>query len=113
MTAATVAAEPAVRPGLGTDRLVRLMRRAVEECRLDLSGAVVLTEAATGPYVVTPVLAALAGAADVVALTRDTRYGTAAEVTRQTLALAAAAGVAAGSPSPPTGARRTSPAPTW
>jgi len=91
---AVASAGPAVRPGLHTDRLLRLMRGAVEECRLDLSGAVVLTEAATGPYAVTPVLAAMAGAADVVALTRDTRYGTAAEVTRQTLALAEAAGVA-------------------
>jgi hypothetical protein len=93
MTAVT-AADPVVRPGLSPDRLVRLMRRAVEECRLDLSGAVVLTEAATGPYAVTPVLAAMAGAADVVAWTRDTRYGSAAEVTRQTLALAEVAGVA-------------------
>jgi hypothetical protein len=90
---AVTAPDPLVRPGLSTDRLVRLMRRSVQECRLDLSGAVVLTEAATGPYAVTPVLAAMAGAADVVALTRDTRYGSAAEVTRQTLALAEAAGV--------------------
>jgi hypothetical protein len=82
------------RPGLSTDRLLRLMRRSVAECRLDLSGFVVLTEAATGPYVVTPVLAAMAGAADVVALTRDTRYGNAAAVTKSTLALAQAAGVA-------------------
>jgi hypothetical protein len=82
------------RPGLATDRLLRLMGRSVAECRLDLAGLVVLTEAATGPYAVTPVLAALAGAADVVALTRDTRYGSAAEVSRQTLELAAAAGVA-------------------
>ncbi|MBG0563918.1 hypothetical protein [Actinoplanes aureus] len=84
----------AVPPGLSPGRLLRLMRRSVEETRLDLSGAVVLTEAATGPYVVTPVLAALGGAAEVIALTRDTRYGTAAEVRRQTLALAESAGVA-------------------
>jgi hypothetical protein len=69
------------------------MRRSVGETRLDLSGAVVLTEAATGPYAVTPVLAALAGAADVVAFTRDTRYGSVAEATESTHALAAAAGV--------------------
>jgi hypothetical protein len=93
VTAAT-AAEPAVRPGLTTDRLLHLMRRAAAETRLDLSGAVVLTEAATGPYLVTPVVAALAGADEVVALTRDTRYGSAADVSRQTMALAEAAGVA-------------------
>ncbi|MFI5896552.1 hypothetical protein ACIA5D_41275 [Actinoplanes sp. NPDC051513] len=80
-------------PGLSTDRLLRLMRRSVAETRLDLSGKVVLTEAATGPYAVTPVLAALGGAAEVIAFTRSTRYGTAAEVTARTLALAEAAGV--------------------
>ncbi|BBH68038.1 hypothetical protein ACTI_47230 [Actinoplanes sp. OR16] len=81
------------KPGLGGDRLLRLMRRSVAETRLDLSGRVVLTEAATGPYAVTPVLAALAGA-EVVALTRPTRYGSVEEVTAQVMALAEAAGVA-------------------
>lgn len=83
----------APRPGLNTARLVRLMREAVARCRLDLRGTVVLTEAATGAYAVTPVLAALAGAARVVAVTRATAYGTVAEVTAATEALAAAAGV--------------------
>jgi hypothetical protein len=73
--------------------MVRLMRQAVERCRLDLRGAVVFTEAATGAYVVTPVLAALAGAERVYARTRATPYGTVEEVTAQTAALAAAAGV--------------------
>ena len=49
-------------PGLNPQRLVRLMREAVERCELDLSGKVILTEAATGAYVVTPVLAAMADA---------------------------------------------------
>src|SRR5207253_2579373 len=35
------------RPGLNTARLVRLMRAAIEGCRIDLRGAVVFTEAAT------------------------------------------------------------------
>src|SRR5690606_1365873 len=55
-------------------RLVPLMRAAIARCRLDLSGLTVLTEAASGAYVVTPVLAALAGAARVIAVTRTTRY---------------------------------------
>jgi hypothetical protein len=83
----------ALQPGLSTERLLRLMRRSVAETRLDLSGSVVLTEAATGPYAVTPVLAAMAGAAEVVALTRDTRYGSAADVAEATRVLADAAGV--------------------
>ena len=78
--------------GLRPPRLARLARQAVAECGVDLPGVRVLTEAATGPYVVTPVLAALAGA-EVDAVTRTTRYGTVEEVTRQTLELADLAGV--------------------
>jgi hypothetical protein len=69
------------------------MEAAVRRCTLDLREAVVLTEAATGAYVVTPVLAAMAGAACVFALTRSTKYGTVAEITEQTEHLAHLAGV--------------------
>jgi hypothetical protein len=81
-------------PGLNSQRLVSLMRAAVERCTLDLTGAVVLTEAATGAYAVTPVLAAIAGAQRVFAQTRSTRYGSVADVTLLTRHLAALAGVA-------------------
>ncbi|MGZ8515903.1 MAG: hypothetical protein ACXWWD_01070 [Chitinophagaceae bacterium] len=56
---------------------------AVERLNLNLAGKVVLTEAATGAYIVTPVIAALAGA-EVYAYTRDTKYGTVADVKRLT-----------------------------
>lgn len=56
---------------------------AVERLQLDLKGKVVLTEAATGAYIVTPVIAALAGA-EVYAFTKSTRYGTVEDVRRQT-----------------------------
>ncbi len=82
-----------VRPGLNPRRLVRLMAEAVGRCELNLSGKVVLTEAATGAYVTTPILAALAGAEQVYGLTRTTPYGTVEEVTAATLALARLAGV--------------------
>ena len=62
------------------------IREAVKRLELDLSGKVVLTEAATGAYIVTPVLAALAGA-EVYAFTKDTRYGTVAEVRKNTMEL--------------------------
>jgi hypothetical protein len=81
------------RPGLSPGRLSRLVSEAVERCALDLSGATVLTEAASGAYVVTPVIAA-AGGARVVALTADSRYGTAAQVRDATAALAGRLGVA-------------------
>ena len=80
-------------PGLALERLVRLAKTSVADMRIDLADAVVVTEAATGPYAITPVIAALAGARHVYGFTRPTRHGTVAEVVRQTRALAAEAGV--------------------
>jgi hypothetical protein len=81
------------RPGLDTRRLHRLMLRAVFELELELAGRIVVTEAATGAYSVTPVIAALAGARKVHAVARDSRFGTADEVLACTEDLAAVAGV--------------------
>jgi hypothetical protein len=77
-----------LQPGLDPRRLMRLMRESIERCELDLSDLVVFTEAATGAYAVTPILAAMSGARHVYAVTRDTRYGTVQEVALQTFALA-------------------------
>ncbi|MFC7053953.1 hypothetical protein ACFQI3_14765 [Hansschlegelia quercus] len=63
------------RPGFEPARLVALARERIAETGLDLNGRTVLTEAATGVYVVTPILAALAGARRVYALARDSRHG--------------------------------------
>src|SRR4051794_24987786 len=59
--------------------LIDKLRESVESLDLNLKGKVMLTEAATGPYVVTPVLAALAGA-KVYAYSKTTRYGEAHQV---------------------------------
>jgi hypothetical protein len=67
--------------------------RAVEEIGLDLNGQRVLTEAATGPYVATPIIAAVAGADQVTACTRDTKWGRADDVLKMTVALAEHLGV--------------------
>lgn len=83
--------QPDPRPGFAPERLARLALRAVAELKLDLSGRTVLTEAATGAYAVTPVLASLAGAR-VIARTKDTRYGTVDDVRRITAQVASAAG---------------------
>ena len=80
-------------PGLEPRRLVRLMGTAIERCRLDLTGLAILTEAASGSYVVTPVLAAMAGGT-VYALAASTKYATAEELQKSTLELARMAGVA-------------------
>lgn len=82
-----------LRPGSNLRRMSLLAQAAVERCRLDLTGLVVLTEAASGPYVVTPVLAALAGADTVHAVCRSTRFGTVAEIRARTLELARLLGV--------------------
>jgi len=81
------------RPGLNPKRLVGLMHAAIARCRLNLSGTVVLTEAASGAYVVTPVLAAMAGADQVFAISRTTKYGTFEEIRANTQYLAKLAGV--------------------
>ena len=83
-----------VRPGFANDRLVRLARAAIDRLRLDLDGITVLTEAASGAYGTTAVIAAMAGADQVYAVARDNRFGSSSHHAGQTLALAAAAGVA-------------------
>lgn len=83
---------PGIRPGEGHARLARLIIDRVARTSLDLTGLSVLTEAASGPYIVTPIIAALAGA-EVVAVTADSKYGTASDVTRDTLDLAERLGV--------------------
>ncbi len=56
------------------------MRAAIARLELDLSEIAVLTEAASGSFATTSLIAALAGAAHVVALTRDSAYGSANDV---------------------------------
>jgi hypothetical protein len=82
------------RPGFSPVRLRTLMKLAVAETGLDMSGMTVLTEAATGAYAVTPVLAAMAGAKHVYALTKSGRHGSVSDAKRETLELAAPLGIA-------------------
>lgn len=77
---------------LAPGRLVTLAHQAVDRCGLDLTGRHVVTEAATGAYASTAVLAALAGAR-VTALARGTRHGSVAQVRAWTERVTAAAGV--------------------
>jgi hypothetical protein len=60
------------------------MRAAIDRLALDLEGRTVPTEAATGAYAVTPVLAALAGA-HVLALGNATRHASAADIRSATM----------------------------
>lgn len=81
-------------PELNIDRCAKLIRCAIRDFALDLDGLSVLTEAASGPFVATPLIAALAGAQRVHALTRDSRYGSEREVAALTNDLADRWGVA-------------------
>lgn len=83
-----------MQPGYALQRLHLLMERAINATRLDLSGLTVLTEAATGAYATTAVVAAMAGAARVYALAKSSRHGSAAEVESEVLKLASCANVA-------------------
>lgn len=68
-------------------RIDRLVREYIAQLGLDLSGLVVMTEAATGPYLYSSVIVALGGAEHVYAVTRDSRFGRADDVaalTRET-----------------------------
>lgn len=61
------------------NRVARLIRNAIDCFELNLNGLAVLTEAASGPFIVTSLTAAMAGAR-VYAVTRDTPYGSASDV---------------------------------
>jgi hypothetical protein len=67
--------------------LIEKLVRQVRALELDLRGKTVLTEAASGAYVVTPILAAIAGA-KVFAFSRTTKYGKVEDIFSNTQALA-------------------------
>jgi hypothetical protein len=72
----------------------RLITHLIDRIALNLKGLVVFTEAASGPYLWTPLLAARAGAERVYALAADTGVHRAADVEASTRAEAEALGVA-------------------
>lgn len=78
---------------MNIERIEKLIGDAINTYDLDLSGLTVFTEAASGNYVVTPLIAALAGSDRVFAITRDSRYGKAADIRNFTLELARRWGV--------------------
>lgn len=74
-------------------RLFRLVPEIIRHFRLNLDGLTVYTEAASGPYLYTPILACCAGARQVIAYTCDSAYATAEEVVRNTISAAQQFGV--------------------
>lgn len=72
----------------GELRCRRLVEQAISQFSLNLQDYVVLSENATGYYILTPMIAALAGAKKVYALSRDSVYGTAKEACNTAISLA-------------------------
>jgi hypothetical protein len=75
-------------------RIRLLIDRIIDALGIDLRGVTVLTEAASAYYALTPLIAAQAGAARVLAMGRDTRYGSFQEVTGRITELADAMNLA-------------------
>jgi hypothetical protein len=61
-------------------RIRRIIESVIDDLSLDLTDISVLTEAASGPFVTTALIAAMAGADQVIALARNSRFGNAEEV---------------------------------
>jgi hypothetical protein len=76
-----------------TNAVVSTIGDVVARMRLDLSGLVVFTEAASGPYLGVPLLAAAAGARRVHAVAADNRWHRADDVIAETRAAAEALGL--------------------
>ncbi|MDN5062719.1 hypothetical protein [Aliarcobacter butzleri] len=68
--------------------LANNIKNAINKFDLNIENKVVLTEAATGNYVVTPIIAALAGAKKVYSYTKNSKYGSVEDVKKQTFELA-------------------------
>jgi hypothetical protein len=75
-------------------RIDKIIRTCLTQFDLNLRDLTVMTEAATGPYLYTPILAALAGARRTYALTADSRFGTKEQVKELTQEAAYRWGVA-------------------
>lgn len=67
--------------------MIEKIKTSIKKFNLDLTNKNILTEAASGNYVVTPIIAALAGA-KVMAVTKTSKYGTIEEIKEQTYSLA-------------------------
>ncbi len=75
-------------------RVRRLVEAAICEFDLNLKNINVFTEAASGYYVLTPIIAACSRARNVFGITRDSRYGTVNDIQKRTMEIANYFGVA-------------------
>lgn len=69
-------------------RMQRILNNSIKKFKLNLGGLTVFTEAATGNYAYTPIIAALSNAKKVYALAKDSKYGTKESIKDQLNAMA-------------------------
>ncbi len=77
----------------GTERVKKIIEQVISTLQIDLSGLTVLTEAGSGLFVYTPLIAARAGATQVFVWTRDSSYGKASDIIERCKQLAHSFGV--------------------
>lgn len=70
------------------NRVKRLVNQAIKEHGLNLSGKKILTEVGTNNYIITPLIAAIAGADKVWAIAKDSSHGLASQTIRDATDLA-------------------------
>lgn len=75
------------------NRSIELIKKSINLNNLNLSGLSVFTEAASGDFIYTPIIAAMSGADMVYAITADSKYALKEEVKKNTMLLAKMCGV--------------------
>lgn len=70
------------------NRSIKLMKEAIQFNNLNLKEKIIFTEAASGEFIYTPIIAALAGAKKVYAIVKDSQYASKEAVKRDTMKLA-------------------------
>jgi len=73
---------------IDTLRAFKIIHRVIENLDLNLNGKIVLTEVGSNNYIYTPIIAAMAGATQVIAWAKDSRYGQADKIIEECIALA-------------------------
>ena len=69
-------------------REVKIIKECIDKFQLNINGLTVFTEAASGYYALTPLIALMAGAEKVYAIAKDSRFGRKEEVKENLLKLA-------------------------
>jgi hypothetical protein len=74
-------------------RSIQLIKNAISFTKINLENITVFTEAASGEFIYTPIIAAMAGAKKVYAVTGDSKYALKEDVKKNTLLFARMCGV--------------------